>query len=262
MNTDGNGKIIPVLSDWFVVDEEVDRDNVTLEWIVYGGNGTGEFVLGNVYVELTAEARPPISTIPEPETPDLPDGPPWGNIVFDADAASPAMLAAYDDGDDVNTFFDGIAADNLTTVATLLLPKYRASGFAGARPCVEWDGANVPLSAPINPTQPYGSYTYYFVLDNLDGGDGARIWGAGFGDSFQYSIYCDGDTVYAANNNLFGNPSLFAEDSGGTAWGMAEAHIYRWVKDAASSAHRLFVDGVLKASAGAAPQTNNAGAVD
>ena len=181
--------------------------------------------------------------------------------MFDIDASGEAMQAlAYADGDDVDLWPDETANGNhMTTAAVLLLPKYRASGFNGSRPCVEWAGANVPLSTAFNPTGGNSSYTYYVVLEGLDGGDSGRIWGAGLGDSFEYAYYADGDTVYAANNNLFGAPSAFAEDSGGSAWGMEDAHIYRFVKSTASSTHFIYVDGVLKDSAGAAPQPNNNG---
>jgi hypothetical protein len=181
--------------------------------------------------------------------------------VFDVNANGPAFQAlGYADGADVNLWPDETAfANDFATVATLLLPKYRATGFNSTRPCIEWAGSNVPLSTADNPTESYGSYTYYFVIEGLDGGDSARIWGAGLFDSFQYAYYADGDTVYAANNNLFGAPSAFAEDSGGTAWGMGGAHIYRFTKNSGTSSHQIWVDGVLKASAGAAPQTNNGG---
>jgi hypothetical protein len=224
-----------------------------------GGNATLSPALWGSHLQFRQKTapRPPRGT-----TPDLPEGAPWGNIVFDANVNGETFTAlGYADGDDVDLWPDetGIGND-LSTAAVLLLPKYRASGFAGGRPCVEWDGANVPLHTTANnPTAAYGSYTWYFVIDGLDGGDSARIWGAGLGDSFEYAYYADGDTVYAANNNLFGNPSAFAEDSGGTAWGMATHHIYRFTKNSGSSSHQIWVDGVEKDSAGAAPQTNNNG---
>ena len=67
--TNGDGAILPVISDWFVIDAAMDIDSLTLEWVVYGGDGTGEVIIGNIYVELSADPRPPTTTIPDPETP-------------------------------------------------------------------------------------------------------------------------------------------------------------------------------------------------
>ena len=67
--TNGDGAILPVISDWFVIDAAMDIDSLTLEWVVYGGDGTGEVIIGNIYVELSADPRPPTTTIPDPEAP-------------------------------------------------------------------------------------------------------------------------------------------------------------------------------------------------
>ena len=67
--TDGNGAIIPVLSDWFTIDAEFDQDNIVVEWVTYGGDGTGRVTIGNIYVQLSANTRPPTSEIPEPPVP-------------------------------------------------------------------------------------------------------------------------------------------------------------------------------------------------
>lgn len=219
------------------------------------GDGVKSPELYNFAFALTVNAP---ESIPEPEPPtDVPVGSPWGDVVFRIKAAGDAFNAlGYGDGDDVNLYPDETAFGNdMGTAAVLLLPKYRATGFGGTMPCVEWDGANVPLSTPNNPTEDYSSYTYYVVIENLDGGDGARIWGAGLGDSFQYSYYADSNHILAANNNVFGTPSISATDD----WGMSGKHILRFVKTSASSSHSVWVDGVLKGSAGAAPQGNNGG---
>lgn len=245
-----------VKSDWKALDPAAIGDRI---WRARGrgGNGTASPVVKKVHFQFRRATlpRPPRGT----EDP-LPEDATWGAIVFDANANATSMREAYGDGDDVNDFHDQVAANNLTTGATLLLPKYRTAGIGGARPCVEWDGTNVAMSAATNPTG--ADWTYYFIIENLDGGDGARIWGAGLFDSFQYAIYADNDTVYAANNNLFGSPSLFVEDSGGTAWGMGDVHIYRWVKRTGAASHGIWINGVHKGSAGAAPQSNNGGATD
>jgi hypothetical protein len=67
--TNTDGAILPVFSDWFVVDDAIDIDNLTIEWVVYGGDGTGEVIIGNIYVELSADTRPPTTEIPDPEAP-------------------------------------------------------------------------------------------------------------------------------------------------------------------------------------------------
>ena len=67
--TGTDGKVVPVLSDWFAVDDDFDIDNLTIEHVVYGGDGTGEFVMGDIFVELTADPRPPTSEVPEPTAP-------------------------------------------------------------------------------------------------------------------------------------------------------------------------------------------------
>lgn len=64
-----DGVIIPVLSDWFVIDADFDTDNIVMEWVTYGGDGTGEVVIGNIHVQLSASTRPPTSEIPEPPVP-------------------------------------------------------------------------------------------------------------------------------------------------------------------------------------------------
>lgn len=219
-----------------------------------GGDDAASPEIYNFAFALRAE-RP--GTVPDPDDPEIPTGSPWGNIVFDIDAGGTQMQAMYTDGEDVNPWPDETAYNNdMGTVGVFLLPKYKATAFTGGLPCVEWVGGDIPLTTASNPTQPYGDYTYYFVLEDLDGGgDGSLLWGGGFTDSFQYSLRATGNQISAANNNLFGTPSITVTDD----WGMSGAHIYRWVKDSASASHHLFVDGVLKGSAGAAPQTNNNG---
>jgi hypothetical protein len=67
---ESDGVILPVLSDWFVIDADFDQDNIVFEWVTYGGDGTGEVTIGNIHVQFSANTRPPTSTIPEP--PDVP----------------------------------------------------------------------------------------------------------------------------------------------------------------------------------------------
>lgn len=68
INSDGTP--LPIASGWFVIDPSLDRDNLTITWDVYGGDGTGEFVMGDLFVELTSDPRPPFTEIPDPETPE------------------------------------------------------------------------------------------------------------------------------------------------------------------------------------------------
>jgi hypothetical protein len=224
--------------------------------VAVGGNDSASPELYNFAFALRSQTPEDVT----PVTPgDLPEGPPWGNIVWRVKANGPNMQAlGYADNADVPNYPDETANGNDMTTAASPKPTYKATGFNGSHPCVEWSGANVPLTTANNPTAPYGSYTYYFALEALDGGDVGLIWGAGFTDSFQYGLYATSNQIQAANNNLFGSPALFATDD----WDMSTAHLYRYVKDPLSSSQHLFVDGVLKASATAAPQTNNPGTAE
>jgi hypothetical protein len=244
----------PFASAWIALGTESIGDRV---WrgMLRGGDGVASPAIAKFHAQFRG-ASAPVPPRGGGAPPDLPEGA-WGNIVFDANAAGATMAEMYGDGDDVNVFIDDITSNSLVTGATLLLPKYRATGFAGGRPCVEWAGANVPLAtAANNPTEPYGTYTYYFALDGMGGGaDGARIWGRA-GDSFDYALYCYNSSFGAANNNLFGGQT-FASDT----WDMSAPHLYRWVKDSASSRWQLFVDGTMVLNVANAPQTNNGGVI-
>lgn len=185
--------------------------------------------------------------------------PVWGSLVFQLDPYGPLFTAlGYADTADVPLWPDetGIGHD-FATAAGLLLPTYRATGFNGSRKCVRWAGGNVPLTTSDNPLEAYGSYTLIVVAEALDGGDGAQMWGNPGNNSFNFDVYFDDSHISVANNNPFGAPSITASDS----WGMSTAHIYRLVKNSASSSHQLFVDGVLKGTATNAPQTNNGGLI-
>lgn len=106
VNTNTDGAILPVISDWFVIDDEMDIDNLTLEHVIYGGDGTGEVVIGNVYVELSADARPPTSEIPEPPVPtsgllgDWPVDEGLGGIVSDVSGNDNDLSLGLDSPDD------------------------------------------------------------------------------------------------------------------------------------------------------------------
>lgn len=218
-----------------------------------GGNASASPALWGSMLQFRQKTAPR----PPRGTPgDLPEGGVWGNIVLDLNVTGALFQAlGLADGDDVNLWPDERGLHDFATAAALLLPKYRASSFGGSRPCVEWAGANVALTNAANPTAPYGEYTYYFMVEGLDGGDGAWLWASGIGDSFQYRYDVYSSQIQIANNNLFGSPSITASDD----WGMSGRHVYRFVKNPGSSSHQLFVGGALKGSAGAAPQTNNDG---
>lgn len=187
---------------------------------------------------------------------DLPEDAIWGSVVFDANAMGPQFTAiGLADDADLNFVPDETGlGHNLTSNATLLLPHYRTAAFSGGLPCFSWGGSSVPLYTN-NPTEAYGDYTYYYVLDAMDGGDGALLWGHTGGDSFSYRLLFDDGNLYAANNNLFGTPTApFAVD-------LSVPHLVRWSKNSASSHWKCFVDGVMLKDEANAPQTNNGGRV-
>lgn len=214
-----------------------------------GGDAAASPALWGSHLQfrLKTASRPPLG------------GGPWGNIVGNWDGLGDMMTAlAYADNADVNLWPDESGfANDFGTIESLLLPKWKATGFTGGLPCVQWAGANIPLTTPNNPTEDYGSYTIYFVAENLDGGDIARLWGHTGGDSFQLQFYFTDSHIQVANNNLFGSPSIDVTDD----WDMSTKHTYRFVKHAPSSSHSFWVDGVMKASAFGAPQTNNGGLI-
>ena len=211
--------------------------------LAVGGNGSLTPVVGGVHFQFrqAAASRPPVGT----PGGDLPEDATWGNILFDANAPAAAMAALYNDGDDVANFLERLG-DNLTTVATTNLPKYRATGLNG-HPCVEFGGLSPHLAAG-NPTQAYGIWTYYFVISELDGGDYGAIWGdVSEPPSAGYRLSCTSSNVYGHANNLFNGDSANVADD----WGMSTPHIYRWTKPGTS--WQLFVDGVHKVTGGAGP---------
>lgn len=184
----------------------------------------------------------------------------WGSEILDLDPIG-ALFAAlgYGDGDDAPLFPDetGIGHD-FASAAGLLLPTYHASGFnGGSNPYIEWAGGNVPLTTPDNPLAAYPSYTLLIIAEGLDGGDGAQMWGNPGSNSFNFDVYFDDANISVANNNVGGSPGFTASDD----WGMSTGHQYRFVKNAGTSSHQLFVDGVLKGTATNAPQTNNPGLI-
>lgn len=244
--------VVPRVSNSILMPSDSRVKKLLLKLIRKGGDGVITPKMWNAIISATSGEPPRRGGSP----PDLPEGI-WGDIIWDINANSGQMQDLYVAEDDVLAWPDetGLGHDVAPT-SSFLVPKYKPTGFNG-KPCVEWDGGNVGMeTASTQPTAAVGSYTYYFMLDNLDGGDGARIWGAGFFDSFQYSLYVDADEIYAANNNLFGGASLFATDT----WGMADPHVYRYVKDSGSVKHYLFVDGVLMAQATTSnPGVNNNG---
>lgn len=237
-------------SNWIDLDPTAIGERLWKAFAI-GGNATLTPVAGGIHFQFRQKAvdRPPIGTPPG----DLPEDATWGSILFDANAAHAAMVAAYGNGDDVTAFFDRIAADDFVTSPGFGLPTYQATGFNGSRPCVEWNGGNIPLNAPTNPTQPIGSYTWYLVIENLGGGaDGAFVFGDPGNSSFSMRINASNTLIACTNNNPGGALTNISDD-----WGMTSAHIYRFVKVATTSVWHMFVDGVLKATVGNAPQTND-----
>jgi hypothetical protein len=126
VNTESStGRIIPVGSAWFVMDDANDIDNITIEWVTYGGDGTGEVTIGNIYIELTSDPRPPNTQIPP-------------------DPQAPSDLYAY------WPMFAGNTAESGVSDADQYIPNYAGNGitadlirgedkFEGA-----WDGEIVP----------------------------------------------------------------------------------------------------------------------
>ena len=225
--------------------------------LLSGGDGVTSPGLRKFHAQFRQKA---VTRPPRPTTPpgDLPEDGTWGDIIWDLNVDGPMFAAlGLADGDDVELWPDETGnGHDFVTLSSLLRPKYRAAGFGGTLPCVEWDGGNLRMFCPTNPTGGLGEYTYYFVLDNLDGGgDNARLFGAGMYDSFQHAIYASGNQILCANNNLFGSPSIIVTDD----WSMLAKNIYRWFKTPTSASHSLHVNGDWKANAGAAPQANNGG---
>jgi hypothetical protein len=246
--------VVPRVTTPILMPSDSKVKNLLLKLIARGGNGVLTPEMWN-YIVTATSGRPPTVPGGTPEG-DLPEDATWGSVILDLNVNGPLFQAlGLGDGDDVETWPDEKGLHDFGTAAALLLPKYRSAGIAGSLACVEWDGANVYLSNTNNPTAGLGSYTYYFVVEDLDGGDGAYLWAGGLGDSFGYHFDAYDTQVQLANNNLFGSPSIIKSDD----WGMGDRHIYRWTKNAGSASHQLFVDGVLKGSAGAAPQPNNNG---
>ena len=245
--------VVPRQSGSVLVPDASKINALLLKLVRRGGNGTLSPEMWNAILTIanyTSGTGAPPSDLPEDAT--------WGNVIYDLNALGPLMTAlAYGDGDDVVTWPNekANAAWDVFASGGLLAPKWNATGF-NSKPCVEWAGSNVPMTtASTQPTAAYGNYTYYFVVDGMDGGDGARLWGAGFGDSFQYSIYFNDTQFYAANNDLFGGASCFGTPPGS----MSQGKIVRWVKNSGSAGHAMWIDGVFKCSSVTAPQTNNDG---
>lgn len=215
-----------------------------------GGDDESSPEIYNFAFALRSNAPIGLPTPPPPGTIDPPTGTPWGNIIRDANAPGAEMDAAYNDTDDVDSFIDSVAGNNLTSEAVLLLPKYNATGLNG-KPCVEWDGANVPLIGP-DVSHDYGSWTVYIVAENLNGGDGADIWNGLPGGTYSYGISADSTVFGVQANNVFGAYTIIAD-----SWDMSQRHIYRLAKSTEWAHWYFFVDGVLKGSAFNAIQTND-----
>lgn len=241
--------LVPRVGPRILLPDAARVSQLLLQLVKRGGDGTLTPAMWNAILEVESA-----DAVDNPS--DLPQDAIWGTVVFDANAMGPLFTAiGLADNADLNFVPDETRrGHNLASNATLLLPRYRTAAFAGGLPCFSWGGANVPLYTN-NPTEQYGSYTYYYVLDAMDGGDGALLWGHTGGDSFSYRLLFDDGNLYAANNNLFGTPTApFALD-------LSVPHLVRWTKNAANSHWKCFVDGVMLKDEANAPQTNNGGRV-
>lgn len=198
----------------------------------------------NQFRQKTA-AAPPIVTPPGD----------WGNIVWDINAAS--LGALYSNGDEVPLWpDDSPTGADMTTAggAVINAPEYQATGFPGGLPCVSTSGNNLKLSG-TNPTAPYGDWTYYFVVSNLDGGgDAAYILDGSSGYPFGFALYADSSVVGGQVNSTIFGPT---DDSASVPGGMANPHIYRLVKSSTMNHWWLFCDGALIAESGCNPQANS-----
>jgi hypothetical protein len=244
--------VVPRISMPLLMPSAAKVKNLLLKLIRRGGNGTVTPEMWNAIIQATS-ARPPTVPSGGPEPP-LPEDATWGAIVWDGDAANPLNSDVYGDGDDVNTIFDASPTGyDATTTATLLLPKYRKTGWAGSLPCFEWDGMNTPLNVQ-NPTQGLGNWTYYLLIENLDGGDNAPVWSGVNGYPFGYNMWATGSTICAqVNTNAFTGTECCATDT----WGMGDRHIYRWSKDSGAVHWSLWVDGIKVCDNSANPQGND-----
>jgi hypothetical protein len=245
--------VVPRISTPVLMPSAAKVKKLLLKLIRRGGNGTITPEMWNAIIQATSAKPPTIPTGGGPEPP-LPEDATWGSIVWDGDAANPLNSEVYDDGDDLDTIFDASPTGyNATTTATLLLPKYRTAGWAGSLPCFEWDGMNVPLQVQ-NPTQGLGNWTYYLLIENLDGGDNAPVWSGLNGYPFGYNMWATSSQLCAhVNTNAFTNTQCCATDS----WGMGDRHIYRWNKDSGSVHWNLWVDGIRVCNNEANPQGND-----
>jgi hypothetical protein len=215
-----------------------------------GGDGAATPVVRKAHFQFrqNVAARPPRGG----GTPDLPEGI-WGTIIHDLNAGMLGTL--YADGDGVDFWPDQSPTgyDAQTEGGVVNSPAYRATGFPGGRPCVSTSGLNQRYVLS-NPSRGYESWTKYFVLSGLDGGDIAYIWGAQNGYPWAYYFWATASAVAAkVNPNAFTDTTDTAPDT----WGMAGAHIYRLVKLGGSATHwYLFVDGVQVADHFCNPQAN------
>ena len=239
----------PRLASVAVPDAACTQDTL-LALVRRGGDGTISPAMWNAIIEIASGG----SGTDTGGTPaDLPEGD-WGNVVWNLNAAMLGTM--YADGDSVPRWPDTIAGRDAITngQAVVNAPHYRATGMAGGLPCVQSSGLNLPLRF-YNPTKNYGSWTYYFIISELDGADLGYIMNGSSGNPFGFAFWATSNAIWAHvhTNSFFSSIDSDAD----TGWNMGTKHIYRFVKDSPSVKWHMFRDGIHVMEETANPQVSD-----
>jgi hypothetical protein len=233
----------PAVGPRIAVPDAALVNNLLLKLVRRGGNGTITPALWNAIIDVASGAG---SGRPS----DLPEGD-WGTLLWDINSFN--LDAIYADNAEVPFFPDERGSYDASTAGSTVVnaPHYRATGMSGGLPCVQTTGLNLPLLAG-NPTKPFGSWTYYFVVSELDGGDVGFILNGESGYPFGFGLWATAsDIAGQVNTNAFGSTVDSATVS------LSGKHIYRFVKESGASHWYLYRDGVLVADEFANPQVND-----
>jgi hypothetical protein len=238
----------PIPGDYFLCDDDDFAGNNRLFRVVsYDGDDADTVEVGNIYIEFTRSASPPITEIPAPEA--APEGGALGDLLLDLNAYT-LLIAGTVDGASVTSWNDDSGNGNhAVSHAGHGIPTFSVAGFTGGRPavrCAEFEGLRFPI-----PSQQ--AFTMYFVMDNIvthastpNGnytGVAALITNSvgSSSDSFGVAMKADGKINYGVGENAI--VSTTASRDTVNSWNDSSSHVHAFIRQPSGGLAYYWVDG-------------------